>query len=142
MTASANSAKRISKTLAGNQRESQDRVARAELRLEDARREIERLRDSNRVLMSNRDEMDEKVVALERMVASGRRREVALARRFEGEEDKNDEEELGRGDDNDSSSSLDSNSGEYLDRGHVSLQSARKMFEKLSQRCRNARCFI
>ena len=36
--------------------------------------------------------------------------------------------------DNDSSSSLDSkNSGEYLDRGHVSLQSARKMFEKLSQ---------
>ena len=136
MTASANSAKRISKTLAGNQRESQDRVARAELRLEDARREIERLRDSNRVLMSNRDEMDEKVVALERMVASGRRREVALARRFEGEEDNNknnDEEELGRGDDNDSSSSLDSNSGEYLDRGHVSLQSARKMFEKLSQ---------
>ena len=133
MIASANSAKRISKTLVGTQRESQDRVARAELRLEDARREIERLRDSNRVLMSNRDEMDEKIVALERMVASGRRREVALARRFEGEEDKNDEEELGRGDDNDSSSSLDSNSGEYLDRGHVSLQSARKMFEKLSQ---------
>ena len=133
MIASANSAKRISKTLVGTQRESQDRVARAELRLEDARREIERLRDSNRVLMSNRDEMDEKIVALERMVASGRRREVALARRFEGEEDKNDEEELGRGGDNDSSSSLDSNSGEYLDRGHVSLQSARKMFEKLSQ---------